>query len=172
MAAYSVDFATYLGALPYPGADDVTLADTAANIASLTNVEIAALAGNGIDFIDGMNGMIVGESSHIRLTTDGGATWTYSSHWNPGMNLTKADMANATQITCLFSSSPYWANVGNSWNSVVISNLGYTQPYNDLWFNNGVGYVVGLNGIAKTNPNISHNMPNFAIKPKPAKTPI
>ncbi|MCC6701406.1 MAG: T9SS type A sorting domain-containing protein [Fluviicola sp.] len=94
--------------------------------------------------------MIVGESSHIRLTTDGGATWTYSSHWNPGMNLTKCDMANATQITCLFSSSPYWANVGNSWNSVTVSNLGYTQPYNDLWFNNGVGYVVGLNGIAKT----------------------
>ena len=34
------------------GADIVTLADTGANIAALTAVQIGALAGNGIDKID------------------------------------------------------------------------------------------------------------------------
>lgn len=141
MATYNVTVADYIANSPYPGADVVTLLDTADNLAGLTTVQIGQLATNGVDFINSSEDVInwsvaqwqavpggVGfDASDLKVVFDTGANLaTLSTGDLADLNTYGVTLINAQDGAVTFDVAQYQAMGGISIDAGVDATLGDT----------------------------------------------
>ena len=99
----------------------------------------------GVDFVDNLNGWLVGEEQIILRTTDGGASWT-QQHLSPGAyGLYAVQMWSATRGWAVGNGGALFATTdGTNWTPQSAPPGSYLGPMEDLCFVSGnEGWAVG-----------------------------